>query len=114
MMTINGEKFFNELLPAAMLENPRHFKGIGYQYTFRITGEGGGKWCVNASNSGPFVRQGDLGNSDCSMIMSAEDIQQCCQNPNNFLPLYLNGRIEGTGNGTAAREAHKIFQLGNS
>ncbi|MEG4589100.1 SCP2 sterol-binding domain-containing protein [Microcoleus sp. MOSTC5] len=113
-MTVNGERFFNELLPAAMLENPQHFNGIGYQYTFRITGQGGGEWCVNASNSGPFVRQGDLGNSDCSMTMSAEDFQQCCQNPNNFVALNFSGRMEGTGNPMAAREVYRIFNLGNS
>lgn len=107
------EKFFNELLRDAMSNNPKSFKEIGYQYTFRITGRGGGEWYVNASNSGPSVMQGNLGNFDCCLTMTAEDCQQCCQNPNNFVALYFSGRVEAMGDPMAVPKVLTIFRLGN-
>jgi hypothetical protein len=90
------KKFFNELLPNAISDNPQTFKEIGYQYTFKITGEGGGEWYVNASNSnsGPLVRKGDLGEFDCHITMTTQQCQQCCQNPNNFMVLIVNNDVE--------------------
>ena len=90
--------FFNELLPNAMSDNPQSFREIGYQYTFTITGEGGGEWYVNASNSGPLIRQEDLGEFDCHITMTARQCQQCCQNPNNFMVLIVNKEVKLSSN----------------
>lgn len=113
-MTVNIENFFNELLPAAMLKNPEYFKGIGVKSTFNITGEGGGKWSVDASNSGPSVTQGDSNNSDCSIAMSAEDFQKYYQNPDAVgMQLRFSGKMIITGNPMIAMKVSKLFNLGN-
>ncbi|MEG4292149.1 SCP2 sterol-binding domain-containing protein [Microcoleus sp. D2B6] len=114
-MTVNVEKLFNELLPAAMLKNPKYFKEIGLKATFRITGEGGGEWCVNASDSGQSVTQGNLGDSDSTITMSAEDFQQHYQDSNALLALYFSGRLTVSSNHypEIIGKVPKIFNLGN-
>lgn len=113
-MTVNVEKFFNELLPAAMLKNPEYFKEIGFKSTLRITGEGGGEWCVTASNSEQSVTQSDLDYSN-SISMMVEDFQQICQNPSsdNVLRLSFTGKLKTTGDPSPVHKLHKILNLGN-
>lgn len=76
-----------------MLRNPENFRRIGYQYTFRITGQGGGEWCVNVSQSGPSVMQGNLGNSNLIIMMSAEDFQGFYKNFDTITPLFFSDRM---------------------
>ena len=113
-MTVDIKKFFNELLPAAMLKKPEYFKEIGLKSTLRITGEGGGEWCVNASNSGQSVTQGDLSNSDSTITIKAEDFQKIYQDPpNTIMLLFFGGRLTVTGDPMAITKVPKIFNLGN-
>ena len=111
-MTVNADKFFNELLPAAMLEKPEYFKEIGFDYTFNISGEGGGEWSVKASNSGPSVTQGNPGNSNCTIIMSVEDFQQIYQNPMDIVQLFFMGKLKSSGDPMGLAKVPKIFNLG--
>ena len=112
------KNFFNKLLPDAMSENPQTFREIGYQYTFKITGEGGGEWYVNTSksDSSPLVKPGDLGVFDCHITMTVKDCEECCKKANNFIPLPFSERIEITSNTTAITGmltgVLKIFRLG--
>jgi hypothetical protein len=110
-MPVNIEEFFNELLPAAMLKNPEYFRRIGYQYTFRITGEGGGEWCVNVSQSGPSVMQGNLGNSNLIIIMTADDFQGFYENPDTLTPLFFSERMGIAGDLEASGGMREIFNL---
>ena len=112
-MPVNAEEFFNELLPAAMFRNPESFRRIGHQYTFIITGEGGGEWCVNVSESGPSVMPGNLGNSNCIITMIAEDFQGVYRNPNNLIPLSLSGRMGVSGDSGLVKKVPEIFNLVN-
>ena len=115
----NIEKFFNELLPAAMLKYPEHFEMINMDGVFIITGEGGGQWYVNSSYSGlsviQSVMQGDLdrltpGIPRSLIIMSAEDFLQNYQDSNTMMELYLDNKItiESLDRGY---EMFKIFSL---
>jgi hypothetical protein len=110
-MPVNIEELFNELLPAAMSRNPESFRRIGYQYTFTITGEGGGEWCVNVSQSGPSVMQGDLGNSNLIIRMTATDFQGFYENPNTLTPLFLSERMGIVGESEASGKMGDIFNL---
>lgn len=110
-MTSNVEEFFNEVLPAAMAKKPEYFKEIGQKYTFRITGEGGGEWYVNVSDSGPLVTQGDLGNSNATITMSSEDFQTIYQDPTTIQQLYFTGRLKMFGDQMAFINAIKIFSF---
>ena len=122
-MTGNIEKFFNELLPAAMLENPGYFEMINMDGVFIITGEGGGEWYVNASYSGlsviQSVMQGDLDRlmptfPRCIITMSAEDFPQNYdyQDLTTIIELFLSNKITLMGY-HMGREMLRIFNLGN-
>lgn len=111
-MAIDIQKFFNELLPAAMLKNPEYFKEIDRKYIFKITGEGGGEWSVNASKSEQSVTQGDSGNVNCGITMSAEEFQKYYEKPDEFVTLYLSGKAVN-GDMGAALNLPKLLKLGN-
>jgi hypothetical protein len=111
-MPVNIEEFFNELLPEAMSRNPECFRRIGYQYTFRITGEGGGVWCVNASQSGPSVMSDDLGNSNLIITMNATDFQGFYKNPHTLTPLFFSDKLKIENDGLeGAGKICEIFNL---
>src|SRR6478672_4725247 len=109
-MTSNVEKFFNELLPAAMLKNPKYFNEIGGKYTFKITGEGGGEWSVNTSKSPPSVTQNDLDNSNCTLTMSAENFQVISHDPNAIMQLFFAGEITVSGDPMGLPKVSQIFK----
>ncbi|MBG1266105.1 SCP2 sterol-binding domain-containing protein [Nostoc sp. WHI] len=112
-MAVDIQKFFNELLPAAMSKKPEYFQKIGHKCKFHITGDRGGEWYVNASDSGQSVTQGNFGESDCTITMSAEDFQEYYQDPSTGIKLFFDGRMLVTGNQQAIQEISKIFQFGD-
>jgi len=111
-MPVNVEKFFNELLPDTMLKNSKSFKEIGFKSPFRITGEGGGEWCVKAYNSDQSVTQGDLDYSN-SITMSAEDFQRIYQNPNDIMLLFCGTKLKVTGDPMVVTKVPQILNLSN-
>jgi len=112
-MTVNVKKFFNELLPAAMSRNPKYFQQIGLNSKFIITGEGGGEWWVNASNSGQSVTQGDLDNCDSTIAMAVEDFRQVYQDHNAIMPLFFGGKVKVTGDPMAITKMTKLLTFVN-
>jgi hypothetical protein len=111
-MAVDIQKMFNEDLPAALAKNPAAAKEIGAKYQLNITGEGGGEWFIDVSDSGPKAEKGNPGGADCSITISTEDFQKLQENPQaNGPALFFGGKLKVAGNPALALKLQKLFSL---
>jgi putative sterol carrier protein len=112
-MAVDIQKLFNEELPAAIQKNPDAAKQVGAKYQINVTGEGGGEWYIDASDSGPSAQAGNPGTAECTLTMSAEDFQKLVENPQaNGMQLFFSGKLKVSGNQMLAMKLQKLFDLG--
>ena len=112
-MAVDIQKLFNEELPAALAKNPDAAKQIGAKYQINVTGDGGGEWFIDVSDSGPKAEKGNPGTAECTITISAEDFQKLHENPQaNGMQLFFAGKLKVTGNQMLAMKLQKLFQVG--
>lgn len=111
-MAVDIQKLFNEELPAGLAKHPDEAKQIGAKYQINITGDGGGEWYVDVSDSGPKAEKGNPGTADCTITISSEDFQKLVENPQaNGMQLFFAGKLKVTGNQMLAMKLQKLFAL---
>ena len=111
-MAVDIQKLFNEDLPAAIAKNPDAAKQIGAKYQINISGDGGGEWFIDVSDTGPKAEKGNPGNADCTISITSEDFQKLHENPQaNGMQLFFSGKLKVTGNQMLAMKLQKLFQL---
>lgn len=111
-MAVDIQKLFNDELPAALTKNPDAAKEIGAKYQINISGDGGGEWFIDVSDSGPKAEKGAPGGADCTIDISAEDFQKLHENPQaNGMQLFFAGKLKVTGNQMLAMKLQKLFAL---
>ncbi len=112
-MAVDIQKLFNEELPAALTKNADQAKQIGAKYQINISGDGGGEWFIDVSDSGPKTEKGNPGGADCVIAISAEDFQKLHENPQaNGMQLFFAGKLKVTGNQMLAMKLQKLFSMG--
>ena len=112
-MAVDIQKLFNEELPSALAKNPDQAKQIGAKYQINITGDGGGEWFIDVSDTGPKAEKGNPGNADCTITISTEDFQKLHENPQaNGMQLFFSGKLKVSGNQMLAMKLQKLFQMG--
>jgi putative sterol carrier protein len=113
-MAVDIQKLFNEELPAKLAQHADAAKQIGGKYQINVTGEGGGEWFIDVSDSGPKAEAGNPGGSDVSITLTAEDFQKLYENPQaNGMQLFFAGKLKVTGNNMLAMKLQKLFSLGS-
>lgn len=111
-MAIDIHQLFNEKLPAALAKNPDAAKQVGAKYQFNITGEGGGEWFIDVSDSGPQCYAGNPGGAECTITVASVDFQKLVENPQaNSMQLFFAGKLRITGNNMLAMKISKLFSL---
>ncbi len=111
-MAVDIQKMFNEELPAAIEKNPDAAKAIGAKYQMNITGEGGGEWYLDCSDTGPKSEAGNPGGADCTVEISTDDFQKLVENPQaNGMQLFFAGKLKVSGNQMLAMKLQKLFEL---
>lgn len=111
-MAVDIQKLFNEELPSKISQHADAAKQIGGKFQINVTGEGGGEWFVDASDSGPKVEKGTPGNGDVTITIASEDFQKLLENPQaNGMPLFFAGKLKVTGNQMLAMKLQKLFDL---
>jgi putative sterol carrier protein len=112
-MAVDIQNLFNNVLPAELAKNAEAAKQIGAKYQINITGEGGGKWYIDVSDSGPKVDQGEPGSADCTITLDSESFQKLHENPQaNGTALFFGGKLKVAGNPALALKLQKLFDLG--
>lgn len=113
-MAVDIQKLFNEELPAALAKNPGAAKEVGGKYQLNVTGEGGGSWFIDLSDSGPKAAQGTGEGPDVTITLASEDFQKYYENPQaNGMQLFFAGKLKVSGNQMLAMKLQKLIQLTN-
>jgi putative sterol carrier protein len=111
-MAVDIQKLFNQELPAALAKNPDQAKQIGAKYQINISGDGGGEWYIDVSDSGPKAEAGNPGTADCTISMTSEDFQKLHENPQaNGMQLFFSGKLKVAGNQMLAMKLQKLFAM---
>lgn len=111
-MAVDIQKMFNEELPAAIAKNPDAATAIGAKYQMNITGDGGGEWFIDCTDSGPKAEAGNPGGADCTIDISTDDFQKLVENPQaNGMQLFFAGKLKVAGNQMLAMKLQKLFEL---
>lgn len=112
-MAVDIQKLFNEELPGLLAKHTEQAKQIGAKYQLNITGEGGGEWFIDVSDTGPKAEQGNPGTADCTLTMTVEDFQKLHENPQaNGMQLFFAGKLKVAGNQMLAMKLQKLFSIG--
>src|SRR5262249_35919820 len=113
-MAVDIQKLFNEELPAALAKHPDAAKQIGAKFQINVTGQGGGEWFIDASDSGPSTAPGSPGGADVTITIASEDFQKLHENPQaNGMQLFFQGKLKIAGNQMLAMKLSKLLQMGS-
>ena len=108
-MAVDIKQLFNETLPAALTKNAAEAKTIGAKFQMNITGDTGGEWNIDVSESGPACKPG-TGDADCTITITDEDFQKLVENPQaNGMQLFFSGKLKVSGNQMLAVKLQKLF-----
>jgi putative sterol carrier protein len=111
-MAVDIQNLFNVELPQKIKENPDKAKEIGAKFQINITGDGGGEWYIDATDSGPSAAAGNPGTAECTITMATEDFQKLAENPQaNGMQLFFAGKLKVAGNQMLAMKLSKLFGL---
>lgn len=110
-MAVDIQQLFNEKLPAALAAHPDKAKEIGAKYQINVTGDGGGEWFIDVSDSGPKATAGNPGGADCTISLAADDFQKLYESPGAGMQLFFAGKLKVEGNQMLAMKLSKIFEL---
>lgn len=109
-MAVDIQKLFNEEVPAHFAKHGDEAKAVGAKFQINVTGEGGGEWFVDASDSGPSIAPGNPGGADCTISLTSEDFQKFHENPQaNGMQLFFAGKLKIAGNQMLAMKLSKLF-----
>lgn len=113
-MAVDIQKLFNEELPAQLAKHPDAAKAIGGKFQINITGEGGGEWFIDVSDSGPSSKAGQGAAADLTITIATEDFQKLQENPQaNGMQLFFAGKLKLQGNQMLGMKLGKLFTLGS-
>jgi putative sterol carrier protein len=104
----DAQTSFTKDIPARIAKDPEQSKKVGAIYLFKITGDGGGAWTINLKDN-PGVTEGDAGNAECTIEMSADDWKTISEKPSAAMQLYFQGKLKVSGNAMLATKLQQIL-----
>lgn len=104
----DAQTSFTKEIPDRINADPEKSKNVGAIFLFKITGDGGGEWTVNLKDE-VGVSDGDAGNAECTIEMTAEDWVSVSDNPGSAMQLYFQGKLKVSGNAMLATKLQTIL-----
>jgi alkyl sulfatase BDS1-like metallo-beta-lactamase superfamily hydrolase len=108
---MDAQELFNVKIPAALQKSPDKAKEINAIFQFNIEGEGGGKWAVDLTATGPTCNPGEASNAQCTITIQHEDFKTLLGNPSAGMQLYFQGKLKIAGDPMLATKLQKLFSL---
>jgi hypothetical protein len=107
-------KLFNTDLPAWLAANADSAKRVGGRYAFNITGDGGGKWFLDLSSTGPKIEPASDQRADCTITLSTADFETLWGNLYAGESLYYSGRVYISGDEMVALQLRDFLMRAKS
>ena len=104
----DAQTSFTTDIPAKITADPDKAKGINAIFLFTVTGDGGGTWTVNLKDA-PGVSEGDAGNSECQIEITAENWVKVSEDPNEAMNLFFANEIQVAGDAMLAAKLPELL-----
>ena len=104
------QKLFDNDVPAWLTANAATARRVGAKYGFNITGDGGGKWFLDLSSTGPQIERSAGQRADCTITISAAYFETLCGNLAAGESLYYSGRLWVSGDEMLALNLRDVLQ----
>ena len=99
--------FFTDYLPGKLAENPGLAAEINAVYQFDI--DGAGTWTVDLTAEGGAVSEGAHSDPGCTFTIAKEDFESLLDNPANGMMLFVQGKLQVSGDQGLALSLQKIL-----
>jgi putative sterol carrier protein len=97
MADLTPKSIFEERIPSRLRNNPDRTKGINAIYQFKITGENGGDWVVDLTQSPGEVRAGSDANAKCTITVGDQDFVDIVTGKLNGQMAFMAGKLKVSG-----------------
>jgi putative sterol carrier protein len=105
------KEIFNVTLPAGLAKHHKAAQEIGAKFQINVTGEGGGEWFIDATGSGPSVKEENPGGADVTITVAKEDFEKMLENPGAGMQLFFAGKLKVAGNQMLAMKLQKLMEF---
>ena len=102
---------FGQALPKAIATVPDKARELNAVYQFRVTGEDGGDWAVDLKSDPPSCTATTREDADCTIEVSAEDMQALLDEPAVGMQLYMEGKLRVEGDPMLATRLQELLNL---
>lgn len=105
------QQLFTEHMPKTFEESPDKAKELNAIYLFKISGDDGGTWTVDTKADTPVVKEGEIGEADCTIECTTEDFDSMLKDPQLGMQLFFQGKIKITGDPMLATKLQNLFTI---
>jgi putative sterol carrier protein len=106
----NAQTDFTERLPNKIKADPDASAEIGANFLFKISGDDGGTWTVHLRDPDNLgVSEGEVGEADCTLELTAEDWETISDNPGSAMQLFFQGKLQISGNQMLATKLQQLL-----
>jgi hypothetical protein len=107
----NAPEVFDTLVPEGLKKFPDKARELNAVYVFKVTGEGGGEWTVDATANPPTCTRGVSEKGQCIITVAHDDFKTMLGDPNAGMQLYFAGKLQVAGDPMLAMKLQQLFDL---
>lgn len=96
-MTLTAKDIFEDKIANKIKEDPDKATSINAIYEFQLSGEEGGTWTLDLKQEGGKITEGSLGNADCTVTISLDDLSDIVEKKLNPQMAFMSGKLKVTG-----------------
>ncbi len=100
---------FTKNLPEKIAADPDAARAVNAVFLFKIEGDDGGTWTLDLKGDDVGVKDGEVGEADCTLEMTSDDWKQISDNPQSAMALYFQGKLKVSGNAMLATKLQQIL-----